>query len=167
MLIPFFSPLSWKLVDYRYLGIYKKVRWLFSEHQRSLCCTWFHFREMCVCVCVCVSRSVVSDSETQQTVAHQVSLSMEFSKQEYWSRLPFTALPNPGTEPWSLASQADTLSFELQGSPSEGWLTLKSDIRCKSVAMANSNDKFKWWCNPHTNKKKLRRGNYVCNIIWG
>ena len=50
----FFSSLSWKLVDYRYLGIYKKVRWLFSEHRRSLCCTWFRFREMCVCVCVCV-----------------------------------------------------------------------------------------------------------------
>ena len=71
-------------------------------------------------VYVCVSRSVVSDSATQQTIAHQVSVSMEISKQEYWSRLPFTALPNPGIEPSSPASQADTLSFELQGSPSEG-----------------------------------------------
>ena len=37
-------------------------------------------------LCVC---SVVSDSVTLWTVAHQTSLSMEFSRQEYWSGLPF------------------------------------------------------------------------------
>ena len=34
-----------------------------------------------------------------RTVAHQAPLSMGFSKQEYWSRLPFPPpgdLPNPG-----------------------------------------------------------------------
>ena len=35
--------------------------------------------------CVCVSHSVVFDSATPQTVAHQVPLSMEFYWQEYWS----------------------------------------------------------------------------------
>ena len=43
---------------------------------------------VCVCVCVCVcmlSHSAVSDSVTPWTVAHQPSLSMEFSRQEYWS----------------------------------------------------------------------------------
>ena len=42
---------------------------------------------------------------TPWTVAHQAPLSMEFSKQEYWSRLPFPTLgdlPNPGTEPTTL-----------------------------------------------------------------
>ena len=42
---------------------------------------------------------------TPWTVAHQAPLSMKFSKQEYWSRLPFPTpgdLPNPGTEPASL-----------------------------------------------------------------
>ena len=42
---------------------------------------------------------------------------MEFSRQEYWSGLPFLSpeeLPNPGIEPWSPASQADSLPFELQ-----------------------------------------------------
>ena len=34
-------------------------------------------------VCVCVSRSVVSDSATPQTVAHQGPLSMGFSRQAY------------------------------------------------------------------------------------
>ena len=40
------------------------------------------------------------------TIAHQAPLSMEISKQEYWSGLPFPALwdlPNPGIEPGSLA----------------------------------------------------------------
>ena len=39
---------------------------------------------------------------TPQTVAHQVPLSMELSRQEYRSGLPFPSpgdLPNPGTEP--------------------------------------------------------------------
>ena len=46
------------------------------------------------------------------TVAHQAPLSMEFSRQEYWSGLPFPPpehLPNPGTEPRSPALQADSL----------------------------------------------------------
>ena len=40
---------------------------------------------------------------------------MEFSRQEYWSGLPFPspgALPNPGIEPGSPALQADTLPSE-------------------------------------------------------
>ena len=38
------------------------------------------------------------------TVAHQVPLSMEFSRQEYWSGFPFRPLgdlPDPGSEPGS------------------------------------------------------------------
>ena len=43
--------------------------------------------------------------------AHQAPLSMEFSRQEYWSGLPCPPpgdLPNPGIEPRSLALQADS-----------------------------------------------------------
>ena len=43
------------------------------------------------------------------TVAHQAPLSMEFSKQEYWSGLPFPTpgdLPDPGIKPTSFASPA-------------------------------------------------------------
>ena len=39
---------------------------------------------------------------TPWTVAHQVTLSMDFSRQEYWSGLPFPSsgdLPNPGIKP--------------------------------------------------------------------
>ena len=41
---------------------------------------------------------------TPWTVACQAPLSMEFSRQQYWSELPCPApgdLPNPGIEPWS------------------------------------------------------------------
>ena len=57
---------------------------------------------------------------TPWTVAHQAPLSMGFSRQEYWSGLPFPCpgdLPDPGTEPGSPASQADSLPTELQGKP--------------------------------------------------
>ena len=43
------------------------------------------------------------------TTARQAPLSMEFSRQEYWSGLPFPppgALPDPGVEPKSLVSPA-------------------------------------------------------------
>ena len=42
--------------------------------------------------------------------------SVGFSRQEYWSGLPFLSpedLLNPGIEPWSPALQADSLPFEL------------------------------------------------------
>ena len=57
---------------------------------------------------------------TPWTVAHQAPLSMGFSRQEYWSGLPFPSpgdLPNPGIEPRSPALQADDLLTELCGKP--------------------------------------------------
>ena len=53
--------------------------------------------------------------ETLWTVAYQASLSMGFSRQEYWSGLPFPSpgdLPNPGIEPRSPALEADALTSE-------------------------------------------------------
>ena len=55
---------------------------------------------------------------TTWTVAYQAPLSMGFSRQEYWSGLPFPSpgdLPDPGIEPVSLALQADDLPTELCG----------------------------------------------------
>ena len=57
---------------------------------------------------------------TPWTVAHQAPPSMEFSRQEYWSGLPFPSpgdLPNPGMEPRSPTLQADALPSELPGKP--------------------------------------------------
>ena len=53
---------------------------------------------------------------TPWTVTCQAPLSMGFSRQEYWSGLPFPSpgdLPNPGIKPRSPASQADSLLTEL------------------------------------------------------
>ena len=48
-------------------------------------------------------------------VAHQAPLSMEFSRQGFWSGLPFPSLgylPDPGIKPGSFALQADSLASE-------------------------------------------------------
>ena len=61
------------------------------------------------------SLSCVRLFATPWTVAHQASLSMEISRQEYWSGLPFPSpgdLPDPEIEPRSPALQADTLTSE-------------------------------------------------------
>ena len=55
---------------------------------------------------------------TPWTVACQAPLSMGFSRQEYWSGLLLPSpgdLPNPGFEPWSCASQTDSLPTKLWG----------------------------------------------------
>ena len=57
---------------------------------------------------------------TPWTEDHQALQSMGFSRQEYWSGLPFPSpgdLPDPGTEPVSPALQADALLFEPSGKP--------------------------------------------------
>ena len=64
---------------------------------------------MCVCVCVCESLSHVRLFVTLWTVALQAPLSVETSRQEYWSGFPFSSpgdLPNPGIKPKSLVSLA-------------------------------------------------------------
>ena len=57
---------------------------------------------------------------TPWTAAHQAPQSMGFSRQEYWSGLPFPSpgdLPNPGIEPGSPALEADALTSEPPGKP--------------------------------------------------
>ena len=57
---------------------------------------------------------------TPWAVAHQAPPSMGFSRQEYWSELPFPSpgdLPDPGIEPKSPALQADALISEPPGKP--------------------------------------------------
>ena len=67
----------------------------------------------------CYSRSVISDSfATPWTVACQAPLSMEFSRHEYGSGLPFPSLgdlPNPGIELRSPTLQGDSLPSEPPG----------------------------------------------------
>ena len=77
----------------------------------STCVCLFLFHELWV------SHSVVPDSVTPWTAAPQAPLSMRFSRQGYWSGLPFPSpgdLPNPGIEPRSPALQAHSLPSDLQ-----------------------------------------------------
>ena len=68
---------------------------------------------------------------TPWTVAHQAPRSMGFSRQEYWSGLPFPSprdLPNPRIEPRSPALQADALTSEppiLWLADAKNWLIWK------------------------------------------
>ena len=67
-----------------------------------------------------VSHSVMPDFMNPWTIARQAPLSIEFSRQEYWRRLPFPSvrdLPNPGIEPDSSALQTDSLPSEPPGKP--------------------------------------------------
>ena len=70
-------------------------------------------------VCVCQFLSLVRLFVTPQTAAHHAPLFMEFSRQKYWSGLPFPSagdLPNSGIKPRS-ALWADSLLSEAPGKP--------------------------------------------------
>ena len=72
-------------------------------------------------MCV-LSHSVASDSATPWTAACQAPLFMGFSRQEYWSGLPFPSPgdhSNPAIEPRSPALQADSLLCEPPGKPKD------------------------------------------------
>ena len=74
-------------------------------------------------VCVCMLWLF----ETTWTVVYQAPLSMGFSRQEYWSGLPFPSpgdLPDPGIEPMSLTCPALAGGFfttEPPGRPLWRW----------------------------------------------
>ena len=64
------------------------------------------------------------------TVGCQAPLPMGFSRQEYWSGLPFPSpgdLPEPGIEPRSPTLQADALTSVPPGKPS----LYKGNLNCK------------------------------------
>ena len=86
----------------------------------SVCSSPTHLGFYTVLCCV-LSHSVVSDALcSPMNCTYQAPLSMEFSRQEYWSALPFPSpgdLPNPGIESRSPALQTDSLPSEPSGKP--------------------------------------------------
>ena len=88
--------------------------------------------------------SVVSDSATRWTVAHQAPLSMGVSSQLYWSGLPFSLgdLPDPGMEPMSFASPALAGNFFLLlrhlGSPPKTRIYLWNTLKLTRLIAASS-----------------------------
>ena len=69
---------------------------------------------------LCISEVAQSCPTLCDPMAYQAPPSMEFSRQEYWSGLPFPSpgdLPDPGIEPGSPALQADALPSKSPGRP--------------------------------------------------
>ena len=72
---------------------------------------------VCECVCVCVysvTQSCLILCDSTDYIACKAPLSMEFLRQEYWSRLPLPSpgdLPDPGIKPKSLVSPALASGF--------------------------------------------------------
>ena len=67
-----------------------------------------------------VAKSCLTLCDPIDCVARQTPLSMGFSMQEYWSRLPFPSpgdLPDPGMEPRPPALQAEALTSKPPGKP--------------------------------------------------
>ena len=86
----------------------------------------------------------MSDSfVTPWTVAYQAPQSMEFSRQEYWSVLPFPSpghLPNPGIEAGSPALQADALPSEPPGKASNSVTNSMKTLKMVPVKKNVSSD---------------------------
>ena len=112
------------------------TRWTFVGKVMSLllicCLDWSQFFFQANTIRVKVkSLSRVQLFATPWTVAYQVPQSMGFSRQEYWSGLPFPSpgdLPDPGIEPRSPALQADALPFEP---PGKSHLKYKLNLLCR------------------------------------
>ena len=77
----------------------------------------------------------MSDSATPWTVARQAPLFVGFSRQEYWSGLPFPPgdLSNPGIKTRSLAFQADSLDTPLPETlaQSTSWMSVYGAPSCR------------------------------------
>ena len=70
---------------------------------------------------------------TPWTIAYQVPPIMGFSRQEYWSGLPFPSLgdlPDPGIKPGSPRLQADAVPSEPPGKPKVQHLTSLAPLPC-------------------------------------
>ena len=84
---------------------------------------------------------------TPWTIACQAPLSLEFSKQEYWSGLPFPSpgdLPDPGIKPGSPVLQRDCLPSNLPGKPQVVLWRLNFNLR----AMEDHGGRGQAWSDP-------------------
>ena len=90
----------------------------------------------------CVHCPLISDSfVTPWTIARQATLSMGFSRQKYWSGLPFPSpgyLPNPGIKPGSPTFQADSLLSEPPSSSDIQNLTALNDLHYYLASLIHS-----------------------------
>ena len=98
---------------------------------------------------------------------------MRFSRQGYWSRLPFPSpgdLPNPGIEPGSPILQADSLLTELQGLVKKIIKYVLLDVESRKKNDTNlcicKNRANCWLPEAEVEKKKKKSGDHdVCRLV--
>ena len=98
---------SVRLVSSRYIKKKKEKKNTYGED----------YKRMPACV---FTGLVVSHSANSWTAAHQAYLSTEFSRQEYWSGVPFSPprdFPDPGIEPVTPATAGRCFTTEPPGKP--------------------------------------------------
>ena len=90
-------------------------------------------RVKCWCVPMCCAESCLTLCDPMDCIACQAPLSMRFSRQEYWSGLPFPSpgdLPHPGLEPTSPALAGGFFTTVLPNQiKAPGWITNSSDLQ--------------------------------------
>ena len=144
--------------------------------QISLILWWFMFGNT-HCFCTAEDKKVYQKVKslsrvwlfvTPWTVAYQDPPSMEFSRQEYWSGLPFPSpgyLPNPGIEPESPSLQADAERLLLNHKKMPGFLASRgeefnpgpetrldrSELLCNKVLLKYKRDRESFW---HRHQKR-------------
>ena len=117
--------------------IYTKIRWkhfiaalfIIATNRKYLSVKLKYLSvDECIRPCMLSCFNRIQLFLTLWTVVHHVPLSMGFSRQEYWSGLPFPSpedLPNPGIEPVSLTSPALALAirfFTISATLEAGWM---------------------------------------------
>ena len=91
-----------------------------SNPKERQCQRMLKLQHNCTHLSLVQSLSRVGLLVTPWTAAHQAPPSMEFSRQEYWSGLPFTSprsLPDTRIEPGSPSLRVKALSTEPPGNP--------------------------------------------------
>ena len=129
-----------------------------GDTERFLCAeapqgpVWYHFlfKEhtywiQCMHACVWQRRLLqwIQLFATTWTIVHQAPLSMGFSRQEYWSRLPCPPpgdLPDPGIKPRSPPLQMDSLTAEPPGKSLDLGLTLNIESHLEILDLITTAD---------------------------
>ena len=109
--------------------------YLYERHY-NLIMVQYHVVDLCQVprLNLCVSHSVTSDFATPWTVACQAPLSLEFSRQEYWSGWLFPSpwdLPYSGIKPRSPALQQILYCVSQWGNPRLNLFDLKTNTTYK------------------------------------